>query len=88
MRFLAVAFGSIDSSYSKLSNSLDMSSKTLGSSNFNTLLKIHIPLIRTGILAAIIIVFVDCMKELPATFISGRFAKPKKSQYKKTESSK
>lgn len=69
VRFLAVASGAVDSSLSKVTPSMDMASRSLGHSPLETLLRVHLPLIRGGILTAGLVVFVDCMKELPATLI-------------------
>ena len=69
VRFLAVALGQVESSLAKVSPSLDMAARTLGYRASETLLRYHVPLIRGGMLTAAIIVFVDCMKELPATLI-------------------
>ena len=69
VRFLAVALGQVESSLSKVSPSLDMAARTLGYRAGETLLRYHVPLIRGGMLTAVMIVFVDCMKELPATLI-------------------
>ena len=46
-----------------------MAARTLGYRAGETLLRYHVPLIRGGMLTAVMIVFVDCMKELPATLI-------------------
>ena len=48
---------------------MDMDSKTLGYSNRGTLWYHHLPLLKGGVFVSLIIVFVDCMKELPATLI-------------------
>ena len=69
VRFLAVALGQVESSLAKVSPSLDMAARTLGYRAGETLLRYHVPLIRGGMLTAVMIVFVDCMKELPATLI-------------------
>ena len=69
VRFLAVALGQVESSLAKVSPSLDMAARTLGYRAGETLLRYHLPLIRGGMLTAVTIVFVDCMKELPATLI-------------------
>ena len=69
VRFLAVSAGSIESSLAKITPSMDMASRSLGHNNLNTLLRVHLPIIRGGILTAALVVFVDCMKELPATLI-------------------
>ncbi|MEH6628367.1 MAG: iron ABC transporter permease [Motiliproteus sp.] len=69
VRFLTVPFGSIESSLAKITPTMDMASRSLGLNSFQTLVKVHLPLIRGGILTGGLVVFVDCMKELPATLI-------------------
>lgn len=69
VRFLAVSFGAIESSLSKIKPSLDDASRSLGNSPTNTLIKIHAPLMWGGVLTAGMLVFVDVMKELPATLV-------------------
>jgi len=69
IRFLAISIGSVESSFSKISDSIDMASRTLGHPPFGTLRRHQLPLIKGGVLTAALIVFVDCMKELPATLL-------------------
>ena len=69
IRFLAVAFGSVESSMTKVTPTMDMAARSLGYSARETLMKFHLPLLKGGIVAALLLVFVDCMKELPATLI-------------------
>jgi iron(III) transport system permease protein len=69
IRFLAISIGSVESSFSKVPTSIDMASRTLGHPPLRTLRLFHIPLIKSGVLTAALIVFVDCMKELPATLL-------------------
>lgn len=69
VRFLAVALGQVESSLEKVSPSMDMAARTLGYRAGATLMRYHLPLIRGGMLTAIMVVFVDCMKELPATLL-------------------
>lgn len=69
IRFLAVSVGSVESSWGKVSVSTDMAARTLGHGAWRALRMFHLPLIRSGALAAALLVFVDCMKELPATLI-------------------
>ena len=69
VRFLAVSIGSIESSLSRVSESMDMAARTLGYPAHKVLTKFHLPLIKGGILTAGMVVFVDSMKELPATLI-------------------
>ncbi len=69
VRFLAIALGSVDSSLAKITPAMDMAARTLGHGPIATFVKVHFPLIRGGVLIGVLVVFVDCMKELPATLI-------------------
>lgn len=69
VRFLAVSAGSVESALQKITPSMDMASRSLGHSPGNTLLKVHLPMLRGTLITAALVVFVDCMKELPATLI-------------------
>ena len=69
VRFLAVALGSVQSGLEKIKPSLDHAGRSMGHSPLDILRKIHVPLMRSSILTAILIVFVDVLKELPATLI-------------------
>jgi len=73
VRFLAVSFNAVESSLQKIKPSLDEASRSLGHSVGSTLLHVHTPLMRGGILTAVMLVFVDVMKELPATLIMRPF---------------
>ena len=69
VRFLAVAFSSTESSLNKITPSLDDASRSLGYTATPTLVKIHAPLMAGGLLTSAMLVFVDVMKELPATLV-------------------
>ncbi|WP_067582104.1 ABC transporter permease [Endozoicomonas ascidiicola] len=69
VRFSAVAVGSVESSLGRVSPSLDMASRTLGCHPQGMVKRIHIPLIRKGLLAGLLLVFIESMKELPATLL-------------------
>jgi len=69
VRFLAMAYGSINSSMKKISPHMDDAARSLGHSPGTILGQVHLPLIRGGMLTAALVVFVDCMKELPATLV-------------------
>ena len=69
VRFLAVAFGAIDASMAKIGPSMDAAARSLGHRPGAVLARVHLPLIRGGLLTAALVVFVDCMKELPATLV-------------------
>ncbi|WP_194437969.1 ABC transporter permease [Vibrio fluminensis] len=69
VRFSAVAIGSIESSLSKVSPSLDMASRTMGCNANQMLRRVHLPLIRRGALIAGLLVFIESMKELNASLL-------------------
>ncbi|ODT65283.1 MAG: iron ABC transporter permease [Pelagibacterium sp. SCN 63-23] len=68
-RFLAISSGGIDAGLSRIPPSYDKAARTLGQTATGTLLKVHLPLSRPALIAAGLLVFVDCMKELPATLL-------------------
>jgi iron(III) transport system permease protein len=69
VRFCAVALQSLQSGYARLPVSLDDSARMLGASGLQTLVRVHWPLLRRSVAAASLLVFVDVMKELPATLV-------------------
>ena len=69
VRFLAVSAGSVESALQKVTPSMDMASRSLGHSPGKTLVKVPLPMLRGTLITAALVVFVDCMKELPATLI-------------------
>lgn len=69
VRFMAISIGSIEASFGKISESVDMAARTLGYTPIATLRRFHLPLLKNGLLTAGLVVFVDSMKELPATLI-------------------
>jgi len=69
VRFLAIAYNAVDASLAKVTRSMDMAARALGRSPRRMLVEIHTPLLRPTLLAACLLVFVDVMKELPATLI-------------------
>lgn len=69
VRFLVVSTGSIETGLQKITPSMDMASRSLGRTPAQTLWGVHLPMLRTSLLTAALVVFVDCMKELPATLI-------------------
>ena len=69
VRFLALSYGAAEAGLAKVTPSMDGAARTLGSGPLETLRRVHLPMIRGSILTAAILVFVDCMKELPMTII-------------------
>ena len=69
VRFLAVALGSIESGLERISPNLDAAARALGETSLSTLRRVHLPLLLPSLGAAGLLVFVDSMKELPATLL-------------------
>lgn len=69
IRFSVMSIGSLENSLNKIPPSLDMSSRTLGVSNLKMIMKVHLPLLSKGILTALIMVFLESMKELNASLL-------------------
>lgn len=69
VRFFAVAQHGLDASLKRISPSMDASARTLGAGQFEVLRRVHWPLLRPSVATAALLVFVDCLKELPATLV-------------------
>ncbi len=69
VRFLAISLGAVQNGLDKIKPSLDYATRSLGRRPIQVLAEIHVPLMRSTVLTALLIVFVDVMKELPATLI-------------------
>jgi iron(III) transport system permease protein len=69
VRFCAVALQSMQSGYARIPASFDDSARMLGAGGFGLLRRVHWPLLRRSTAAAALLVFVDVMKELPATLV-------------------
>ena len=69
IRFMAAAIGAYEGGQSAINPNLDAASRVLGQSSYGTLRRIHLPILTPSLLTALLIVFVDVMKELPATLI-------------------
>ncbi|CAL94823.1 ABC transporter permease [Azoarcus olearius] len=72
-RFLTVALHTVESSLGKITPSMDDAARSLGFGKWPTLRKVHIPILRGSLLTAALLVFVDVMKELPATLVMRPF---------------
>ncbi len=68
-RFLAVALGSIEAGLQRISPNLDAVARTLGEGAFSALWRVHLPILMPVLATAGLLVFVDAMKELPATLL-------------------
>lgn len=73
VRFLAVALQTVEAGLSKVTPSMDDAARGLGLSPARTLFRVHVPIIRGSMLTAGLLVFVDVMKELPATIVMRPF---------------
>lgn len=69
VRFFAIAQGAADSAMGRVAPSLGWAARSLGQSAGGTLRRIYMPLIRGSVGTALLLVFVDCVKELPATLL-------------------
>lgn len=68
-RFLAVSFGAIESGLDKVTPNVAAAARVLGRGPAASFFEVHLPLLRPALVTAALLVFVDCMKELPATLI-------------------
>ena len=69
VRFSSVALQSVEAGYTRIPASLDESARMLGVSRRRLFGELHLPLLRRASIAAFLLVFVDAMKELPATLV-------------------
>jgi len=68
-RFLAVALNAVESSLARIRPSLDEAARSLGAGRAGLLARVHVPLLSGGLVSGLLLVFVDVMKELPATIV-------------------
>lgn len=69
VRFLAVSIGTVEAALTKIRPSMDDAARSLGYSPGQVLRRVHMPIMRVSLLTAVLMVFVDVLKELPATLI-------------------
>ncbi|WP_427927993.1 ABC transporter permease [Agrobacterium cavarae] len=69
VRFMTLAEGTVDAGFQKLSPHLDMASRTLGRTRLQTLVGVLLPNIRPAAITASLLVFIESLKELPATIM-------------------
>lgn len=69
VRFFAIGQGAIDGAFTRVPPSLPMAARSLGRNNLGTLRDLYLPLMRGSVGSALLLVFVDCSKELPATLL-------------------
>jgi len=73
VRFLAAALGAYEGGQSMVHANMDAAARSLGETPIGTLRRVHLPILTPSLLTALLIVFVDVMKELPATLIMRPF---------------
>ena len=73
IRFLAVALQSVEAGLSAITPAMEDAARSLGLGPGETLARVHLPMMRTSLVTAALLVFVDVMKELPATFVMRPF---------------
>lgn len=73
VRFLAVSLHTVEASMGKITTSMDDAARSLGHGAATTLLRVHLPILRGSLLTAGLLVFVEVMKELPATLVMRPF---------------
>lgn len=69
VRFFGVAQGAVDAAFGRISPNLPLAARSLGRGAGGTLGAVYLPLIRGSVATALLVVFVDCVKELPATLL-------------------
>lgn len=72
-RFLAIALQTVEAGMARITPSMEAAARSLGSGPAETLRRVHLPLLRGSLLTAALLVFVDVMKELPATLVMRPF---------------
>jgi len=68
-RFLAVAYGPVDSGLERIRPSVRDAARSLGAGQWETVWRVYLPMLRPGLLTALLLVLVDVMKEMPATLL-------------------
>ncbi|MBL9048098.1 MAG: iron ABC transporter permease, partial [Tabrizicola sp.] len=69
VRFFGIAQGAVDAAFGRVSPALSIAARSLGKSAGGTLAAVYLPLMRGSVATALVVVFVDCVKELPATLL-------------------
>lgn len=69
VRFFSIAYQGTEAALARISPSMDQSARSLGLSPLQVLGRVHWPLLRPSLAGAALLVFVDCLKELPATLV-------------------
>ncbi len=73
IRFLAISLQTCEAGFANITPSIDQAARSLGASSGEVVRKVHLPLMRSSLITAGLLVFVDVMKELPATLVMRPF---------------
>ena len=73
IRFLAVALQTVEAGLARITPHMEDAARSLGLGSAETLARVHVPMMRSSLVTAALLVFVDVMKELPATFVMRPF---------------
>lgn len=74
VRFFGIAQGTVDAAFGRVSPNLPLAARSLGRSSGGALSSVYLPLMRGSVATALLMVFVDCVKELPATLLLRPFS--------------
>jgi iron(III) transport system permease protein len=69
VRFFGIAQGAVDAAFGRISPNLPLAARALGRSRGAVLREVYLPMMRGSVAMALLVVFVDCVKELPATLL-------------------
>jgi iron(III) transport system permease protein len=73
VRFMAAGFNAVNSAMHRLTPSLDEAAVSLGTTGLRLIRRVHLPILKNGLLTAVVLVFVDVMKEMPITLMTRPF---------------
>jgi iron(III) transport system permease protein len=73
VRFFSIGLQTVDASLEKVRPSMDDAARSLGCGPVESLLRIHVPIMARGLFTAALLIFVEVMKELPATLVMRPF---------------
>ena len=73
VRFLAISLNTVEAGADTVTPNMDRAARTLGVTGFAKLRRVHLPIISGSLMTALLLVFVDVMKELPATLVMRPF---------------
>ncbi len=69
IRFIAIAIGNLNAGMARIPSSIDQAARGLGATGVSLLFRVHLPIIQPAIIASTLLIFVECLKELPVTLM-------------------